>query len=169
MDKHWYVLRSKPRKEQALCKYARAQGHKIFYPTIPVKPVNPRASKILPYFPGYMFVHADLQNLGRSAFHWMPFSQGLVHVGGEAARVDVNVVRALHKRVGEIWQAGGLIFDGLEQGDRVRIRAGAFSGYEALFDTRLQGGERVRVLLQMLNDRYVSLELSASDIERERM
>ena len=54
-------------------------------------------------------------------------------------------------------------------GDRVRIRAGAFSGYEALFDTRISGGDRVRVLLQMLNDRHVPLELNASDITRERM
>lgn len=63
MSVRWHVLRSKPRKEAALARYARSNGHEVFYPTIPVKPVNPRASKIKPYFPGYLFVQTSLAEL----------------------------------------------------------------------------------------------------------
>jgi len=67
----------------------------------------------------------------------------------------------------EIFQAGGEVFDGLEPGDKVRIHAGPFSGYEAVFDTRLPGEERVRVLLRLINDkRQLPVELKTSQIRK---
>ena len=165
-QEHWYVLRSKPHKEAALARYARQHGFNIFYPTIPYQPVNPRARRIRAYFPGYMFLRADLGNLGLSPVTWMPFSSGVVQVGGEAAPVPDLVVRALSTRIAEIWEAGGLQFEGLKPGDRVVIREGMFEGYEAIFDARLPGTERVRVLLRMLNDRYVPLEVESHLIDK---
>jgi len=166
-DLRWYVLRSKPRKEGALQRYARQNGHDVFYPTIPARPVNPRASRIAPYFPSYLFVRADLETVGAGTFHWMPYSAGLVEVGGEPGTVPDLLVRKIASRVAEIWKAGGLVFDGLKQGDRVTIREGVFEGYQAIFDARLPGSERVRVLLRMLNDRYVPLEVDAALLERD--
>lgn len=166
INKDWYVLRSKPKKERALYQFAHSQGHDIFFPTIPVNPVNPRAARIRPYFPGYMFLHGDISLMGESVFHWMPFSQGLVRVGNDAARVPENIIHALMRRIDEIWEAGGLVFDGLEKGDPVILREGIFEGYRAIFDARIPGSERVRVLLQMLNDRYVPMELEVGMLEK---
>lgn len=167
MAQAWYVLRSKPHKEGALNRYAVQQGHHVFYPRIPVNPVNPRARKERPYFPGYLFVQTDLETQGRSAFHWMPFSQGLVRVGDEPARVPLSVVVGLQRRIAEIWQEGGLEMVGLERGDRVLITAGAFEGYQGIFDHRLEGRQRVRVLLRMLSDRYVPAEVDLGTIEKD--
>jgi len=166
MSVRWHVLRSKPRKEAALARYARSNGHEVFYPTIPVKPVNPRASKIKPYFPGYLFVQTPLAELGESTFRWMPFSNGLVWLGGEPAVVPDPVVGVIMRRVEEIWEVGGLTFDGLKKGDRVLIQDGYFEGYQAIFDIRLPGSERVRVLLKMLSDRYVPVEIDEGLITR---
>ena len=124
MEKSWYVLRSKPRKELALCNYARSQGYVIFYPSIPVNPGNPRTAKIQPYFHGYIFVNTNLSQVSASTFHWMPFSQGLVHVGGDPICVPDNIINALHRRIEEIWDVGGTAFDGLKNGDQVFIRGG---------------------------------------------
>ncbi|NIM93951.1 MAG: hypothetical protein GTO18_09605 [Anaerolineales bacterium] len=162
----WYVLRSKPRKERVLCQFARSQGHEIFYPTIPVNPINPRAARIRPYFPGYIFLQADMKEVGESIFHWMPFSQGLVRVGNEPAKVPENIVTTLKKKVDQIWDVGGVVFDGLEKGDEVYIKEGVLEGYRAIFDVRLPGSERVRILLEMLNDRYVPLEIDAGYLEK---
>jgi transcriptional antiterminator RfaH len=162
----WYVLRSKPRKERALVKFARSHGHEVFFPTIPVNPVNPRAARIRPYFPGYMFLHSDVAEVGLSTFHWMPFSQGLVRVGNEPAPVPENVINSLCRRVDEIWEAGGIAFDGLEKGDEVLINGGIFEGYRGLFDVRLPGRERVRILLEMLSDRYVPMEVDVGLLEK---
>ena len=73
----WYALRSKPRKEEALWGQLLARGFETFYPRLRINPVNPRARKLAPYFPGYMFVYADLEEVGPSTFNYMPFSLGL--------------------------------------------------------------------------------------------
>jgi len=162
----WYALRSKPRKEEALWGQLLARGFETFYPRLRIHPVNPRARKLAPYFPGYMFVNADLEDVGPSTFNYMPFSIGLVSFGGEPAPVSETLIRDLTRRLHEIVDAGGLLFDGLSRGDPVWIREGPFSGYGALFDARLSGTDRVRVLLQMLSDRYVSVELEANWVEQ---
>jgi hypothetical protein len=54
----------------------------------------------------------------------------------------------------------------LDKGDPVYIREGIFEGYRAIFDIRLPGSERVRVLLEMLNDRYVPMEIDVGYLEK---
>lgn len=166
---HWYALRSKPRKEEVVWRQARMQGYEVFYPQLRVQPVNPRSRKWRPYFPGYMFVQADIDEIGLSAFQWMPHSAGLVCFGEEPALVPEHLIHAIKKRVDEIAAAGGELFDGLRQGDAVTISEGPFAGYEAIFDARIPGSERVRVLLQLLNSqRQVPVELSAGQIRQQK-
>ncbi len=166
MALHWYALRSKPRKEEIAWKQVKDRGFEIFYPRMRVNPVNPRARKLKPYFPGYMFIRVDLDEIGLSALQWMPHTLGLVSFGGEPAIVPDNLVIAIKHRVEEIAQAGGIVFDGLKKGDRVKIDHGPFEGYEAIFDTRIPGTERVRILLKLISERQVPVEMDASQIRR---
>jgi len=168
MSELWYALRSKPRKEDVVWKQVRDRGFEVFYPRLRVNPVNPRSRKFRPYFPGYLFVRADLDIAGFTAFQWLPHSTGLVSFGGEPAPVPDNLVYAIKHRVEEIIEAGGDVFDDLHKGDVVRINFGPFEGYEAIFDTRLPGTERVRVLLQFLSDRYVPIELEAGHLQPKK-
>jgi transcriptional antiterminator RfaH len=167
MPVSWYALRSKPLKEDVVWRQVLSQGFEAYYPRYRVNPVNPRARKLRPYFPGYLFVRTDLVVVGLSVFQWMPHTIGLVSFGGEPASVPDHLVQAIHKRVDEINAAGGEVFDGLHSGDLVWIRDGPFRGYEAIFDVRLPGNERVRVLLEFLgNKRRVPLILDTGQIER---
>ena len=164
---HWYALRSKPRKEDIVWRQVRTQGFEVFYPRLKVQPVNPRSRKVRPYFPGYMFVQADVELVGLSTFQWMPHAIGLVCFGEEPAIVPENLVYAIQKRVEEIATAGGELFDGLLRGDKVLISSGPFAGYEAIFDARIPGSERVRVLLQLLSSqRQVPVELEAGQVQQ---
>ena len=166
MASHWYALRSKSRKEEVVWKQVRERGFEVFFPRLRVNPVNPRARKFQPYFPGYLFIHVDIDAVGLSTFQWLPHTVGLVSFGGEPATVPDNLVYAIRQRVDEIARAGGEVFDDLYKGDVVRINYGPFEGFEAIFDTRLPGTERVRVLLQFLSKRYVPVELDASHLQR---
>lgn len=168
MRRHWYALRSKPRKEEVLWRQLRAQEYEVFFPRLRVHPVNPRSRKWAPYFPGYMFIQVDLEEVGLSTFQWMPHAIGLVSFDGEPASVPDNLVYAIKKRVEELAAAGGELFAGLKPGDPVRISDGPFAGYEAIFDARIPGSERVRVLIQMLSDRRILVELKAGLVERKR-
>jgi transcriptional antiterminator RfaH len=169
MSNLWYALRSKPRKEEVVWRQARDQGFEVFYPRLRVHTVNPRARKIRPYFPGYLFVRVDIESSGLSVFQWMPHATGLVSFGGEPATVPDNLIAAIRQRIEEIDAAGGEVFDGLKPGEVVTINYGPFEGYEAIFDARLPGSERVRVLLQLLsNQRRVPVELDVSHIQRKK-
>ena len=168
MAAYWYALRSKPRKEDILWQQVGVRGFECFYPRLRVKPVNPKSRKVRPYFPGYMFVRADLSETGHSPFQYLPYSGGLVCFGGEPARVPEAMIHAIRRRLELIIEAGGELFAGLKPGDRVWIQDGPFAGYEAIFDARLSGREHVRVLLQMLGGRSLRVELSAAQLERQR-
>ncbi|HEX3049555.1 MAG TPA: transcription termination/antitermination NusG family protein [Aggregatilineaceae bacterium] len=162
----WHVLHSKPHKENQLNAYLRAQGHEVFYPTLKVQPVNPRSSKIRPYFPGYMFIHVDIDEVGISALQWVPGANRLVAFDGYPATVPDHVIKELKSRVAQIEKAGGLILQGLERGDPVRITSGPFAGYEAIFDMRLSGNERVQILLDILG-RQVKMKVQSGSIEKK--
>ncbi len=166
MGAAWYVIQSKPCKENQVYAYLTAEGFEVFYPTLRVTPVNPRSSKIRPLFPRYMFVHADLEEVGVSALQWVPFAVGLVQFDGYVAPVPEHVIHELKRRVAEIEEAGGLVFEDLQTGDPVRIVQGPFAGYEAIFDLRLSGSERVQVLLEMLG-RLVKVQINANAIEKQ--
>ena len=166
MSLHWYALRSKPHKEEALWHQVKILGYETFYPRLKVKPVNPRARRIRPYFPGYFFVRVDLDAIGLSNFRWMPYSHGLVCFGGEPAYVPDDLIHALRKRVSSINEASGEVSDDLSRGEKVLIHNGLFEGYEAIFDSRISGSERVMVLLELLTGKCIRLELNRSEIKQ---
>ncbi len=167
MTAYWYAMQSKPNKEEALFEQLQSQGYEVFFPRIKVNPVNPRAKKIKAYFPGYMFVFTDLEQVGFSTFHWMPFTRGMVSFDQEPATVPEPLIRAIRARVDQVNAAGGEVFDGLIKGETVIIHDGPFAGYEAIFDWRLPGSERVRVLIKLLSQRQVPVELKAGQIRRD--
>jgi transcriptional antiterminator RfaH len=162
----WYILRVKPHKERFV--YRQLQSHPVdpFLPMVRVHPKNPRAAKQRAYFPGYLFVCADLEELGANTLNWIPGAYGVVNFGGEPAVVPPHLITELRRRVETINAAGGLVFDRLEQGDRVRIISGPFAGYDALFDMRLPGKDRVQVLMTFLSQYPQPVKLNAADIER---
>src|SRR5687768_13898413 len=91
-EKSWFAVHTKPRCESQADAYLRSQKLDTYYPTLTVKPVNPRASKIRPFFPGYLFIHVNLEAVGRSALEWAPGTTGLVSFGGEPAAIPDHFI-----------------------------------------------------------------------------
>jgi transcriptional antiterminator RfaH len=89
----------------------------------------------------------------------------------EPATVPETLIHAIRRRVGEVNDAGGVEesshLAGVQRGDTVMIYDGPFAGYEAIFDVRLPGSERVRVLIKLLSQRQVPVELSAGQVRAE--
>ncbi len=175
----WYTLHVKPHKERFVYELLRSPERlqafvtsddsalvDIFFPAVRVKPKNPRAATIRPYFPGYLFVCADLEVLGDNAFSWIPGAHGLVRFGEIPVMVPEPLIRELKQRVVQIEEAGGLIFDALKPGDPVRIMTGPFTGYDAIFDSRIPGKERVQVLLAFLSRHPQRVQLDVTDLEK---
>ncbi len=164
----WYVMRSKPNKEDFFCDQLLAHRLEVYHPRIPVRTVNPRARKVRPYFPGYIFVHLDLEQVNPAVLHWMPGSAGLVCFDAVPASVPDSLLAAIRHRVEEINQAGGEQLQSLKAGDVVIIEGGPFEGHEAIFDTSLSGNERVRVLLKLLRGRQMPVELPTGLTQKKK-
>jgi len=162
----WYVIQSKPQKEYLVYEQLRIRKIEAYCPQIRVKVVNPRARKIKPYFPGYLFVRANLNQIGSSALQWIPGVVSLVSYGGEPAIVQESLLQAIRKRVDQINSAWDERINDLKAGEILEVTSEPFAGYRAIFDTHLPGHERVRVLLQILQDRKIRVALPLRQLER---
>ena len=162
----WYVAHSKPRNEELLWKQFCLRNLESYYPCIKVQTVNPRARKVQPYFPGYLFVYVDLELIGRSILEWIPGGDGLVSFGDEPAFVPDSLIYAIKQQIENLKLASEENPIPLHKGDNVAIYGGTFAGYEGIFDVRLSGADRVRVLLSLLDNRLIPVEMPASYIRR---
>jgi transcription elongation factor/antiterminator RfaH len=161
----WYIVQSKSRKEEFLCRQLNHIGIEYYYPCIRVKRVNPRARKFQAYFPGYVFIHADVDEIGTSTLQWMPGAIGIVRFGGEPAYIDDGLFHEIRQRVDKLNLNGTISKEKYKRGDRIYIQNGPFIGYEAIFDTHIPGTERVKVLLKLVEDRQVRMEIPVEQIE----
>jgi transcription antitermination factor NusG len=169
MTAYWYVLHSKPNNEELLWGQLSSRKVEAYYPRIRVQTVNPRARKVKPYFPGYVFIFTDLEQIAPSTLQWMPGARGFVSFDNQPSMVPEPLVDAVKKHVDAINTAGGELLKGLKHGDLVEIKSGPFSGYEAIFDVRLAGSERVRVLLKMLQGSlFTKMEIPAWLLEPKK-
>ena len=168
MSVAWYALRSKPHKEDFLLDQLLIRKVEAYYPRIQVKPVNSRSRHIRAYFPGYLFVNVDLQQVAVSNLAWIPGASRLVCFDGEPASIPAALLTVIKNKVDSINAVGGELLESLQPGDRVVISAGPFSGYEGIFDMRLHGNERVRVLLDLLQNRKMRLEVPIGQVQLQK-
>jgi len=161
----WYALQIKPHKERSVFEQLAELDIHIFYPTMNVKPKNPRSAKQKPYFPGYMFIKADIDLMGRNAFSWIPGTHGLVSFGGIPAIVPEELIQKLRIELEKINVVQSERLD-VQCGESVRIVDGPFAGFDAIFERHLAGNERVQVLLAFLSRHPQAVKLDESYIEK---
>lgn len=161
----WYVMHSKPRKAAFVRERLRIQRIEVYLRSIRVKPINPRARKEQPFFPGYLFVHVDLEKIPSSEFRWIPGSIGLVCHSGESSYVGNALIREIQKQVEEVTDSANSYDDRFRPGDLVVINDGPFATYQAMFDGRLSSSDRVRVLVELLQGQKMRLELSGRQLQ----
>jgi len=165
----WYILQSKPNKEEFVLQQLNIRNIAAYYPYIKVEPVNPRSRKIKPYFPGYLFINADLDLIGTSGLKWIPGTLGLVAFGNELASMQEDVIQPIRQHVDRLNEDRSKYCKKFTPGDRVMIQSGPFAGYQAIFDSYMPGHERVQVLLKMLEDRQIKLDLAGAAVEHDNM
>ena len=159
----WYTVRTKPRAEQQVEAALTRRGLTVYLPMVKVARVNPRARPITPLFPGYLFVQADLEQVGQSAINWAVGVASLVSFGGEPAVVPEAVIQHIQSRVVEVQQSGALGLGRLHKGDRVRITTGPLRDLDAVFDQPLSAKGRARVLIEFLG------RLTAAEVDLEAL
>lgn len=150
--------------EARLCYWLMVRNIETYYPHLIVKPVNPRSRVEKPFFPGYLFACLDLEAVPLSKIAWIPGMHRIVSFDGEPAWVPDHLISSLKKQVESANLTDKVRLCSLKQGDPVKIQGGPFAGYEAIFDTRINGSERVRVLISYLQHHQISVDVPASQL-----
>ncbi len=144
----WYLVYTKPRFERVAESALRERGVEIFLPMIHVWRVRRKRVEQEPMFPNYIFVRCDLLNGDFAKVRWAPGVKYLVSFDGSGpVSVPDDLIEYLRER-----SDSTTMYDRYhwKKGDRVRITDGAFKGLNAVFDARLPGYERARVLINVL-------------------
>ena len=160
--KNWILLQAKFRKEDFLWGEICARGIECFYPKIRVMTINPRARKMHPYFPSYLFVNIDPESESAAELRWLPGANGWVRFGESPASVPDSVVEGIRRHVDALNDLGGVsAVKRMMPGQAVEIMDGPFVGYEAVFDAHLSDSEHVRVMLKLLKSQQMPVEMPA--------
>jgi transcriptional antiterminator RfaH len=171
---YWYALQAKPHKEVQVAHQLRQQRIEVCLPLVRAQRVNPRAAALRPYFPTYLFARLDLKAGRAHTVQWLPGLRRLVEFGGQPAVVPDEFIAEIERRLSEMRTVEASLVAGFKPGDRVRIVRGPLAGCEAIFDTRLGGADRVRVLLQWIarqqgrpsDSRPIRVELEAGSLQK---
>ena len=145
----WYAIQAKVNREKDVEKRLTDLHLEVFLPWMRAR--RRIGSKfhwvMVPLFPGYVFSRLDMVMSGKAA-RYSPGVKNFLTFGSRVAEVSEDIIEGLRERcpggVAEIDPVRA------KPGDTVRINEGPFSGFEAIFDEKLKGSERVAVLLEIL-------------------
>ncbi len=164
MEDRWYVVHSKPNMEQFLAGQLESRQIIYYLPLLTVKPKNPRCKKSKPYFPGYLFIHADDRSANRLLIERTPGVAGLVNFGGEVAFVPDTILNTIRQKVEQINFTDAETCRKFSKGEKLKIHSGPFAGYDAIFNSSIDGRDRVRVLLTLVEKRMLTVELPVAHV-----
>lgn len=162
-QRHWYVVYSKPHKEeQALC-HLRAKGVDVFFPRLNITAAGASRSRIIPLFPNYLFVRIKFETEAHRVM-WSPGVKRIISFGDRPIPLDGGVVYFLQRQTG----ADGAIkaCSRLHSGQEVEIRGGPFDGLLGIIQDPPDAKGRVRVLLRLLS-RRISVKMGVEFIQGE--
>jgi transcriptional antiterminator RfaH len=146
----WFVVRSKPRREEYAQRQLIRRGVETFLPRIAERARSRVEPVVNPLFPGYLFARVDLETQ-YTAVIWTPGVHSMVAFGGAPAPLEPQVIEFLQKRCG----GQGLIVatPHFEAGQEVRVVDGPLAGLHGIVQERVSGRARVRVLMELLRRR----------------
>ena len=145
----WYCIRTQTKREHiAAGQLERLAGIEVFCPRIRFQR-NTKRGKVWfeeALFPGYLFVRFDMATMLRAVSSAYGV-RGLVRFAGECAKVPDFVMSTLRSA------ADGVVVikeTALKTGDQAVISEGAMRGLSAVVTQVLPGGERVKILMELM-------------------
>lgn len=146
-SREWYVVRSKPRREEYAQEQLLRRGVETFLPRIVEAPRGHLEPVVAPMFPGYLFARIDLLSQYNSVI-WAPGVLRFVSFGDVPASVDRAVVKFLQDRCGP--EGVVRVVPTFHDGDVVRVTRGPLGGLVGIVQGHVSGECRVRVLMELL-------------------
>lgn len=158
-------MRTQPKREHiAAGQLQRLEGVEVFCPRIRFQRRMPRGRVWFEeaLFPGYLFARFDPSLMLRAVSSAYGV-RGLVRFRGECARVPDFAVEMLRADMAD----GPVIIKdpALKPGDEAVVAGGALRGLRAVITQVLPGGERVKILMELMGT-AVEAEVSVDALEK---
>jgi transcriptional antiterminator RfaH len=164
--RQWYVANCKhPKESQAAAALEERLGLRVYLPE--VGRYMRGQVRQAPFFPGYLFVQADLRVVALSRINSLPGVLRLVAFGDLPQPVPEAVVDEIRRRVAELNASNGKIAHDFRPGDTIVLKRGPFQRLEAIFLGPTAPRERVRVLIEFLGG-LRPLEVRVEQLERSQ-
>lgn len=157
----WYVVYSKPHKEELAQFHLRLKGVEVFFPRLLLPQSVRKHRQIVPLFPNYVFVRIHVSE----QFHFVLWSHGVkrfVSFDGVPAALDETVVPFLMSQA----NSDGIITarSNLKVGEEVRVSRGPFQGLVGIIQEPPNSKRRVKILLKLLS-RQVRAEVPVEYVD----
>lgn len=160
--RQWFVISTKVRREYFAQEQLMSRSVETFLPRI-VEPSRVRGKMaITPLFPGYLFLHIDLEQQYFDVV-WTPGVRKFVAFGALPCPVDREVIDFLYTRTGDegILRLERVFYPG----ERITIRSGPFEGLVGIIERPVCARGRVRVLMELLR-RQTRVDVPQEIVER---
>ena len=96
--KKWYALHTKVNHEQKVTRVLQLRKIEAFLPQMILG--VPGKEKLQPLFPGYLFMHLDLEIANPSHWQWTPGLKHIVAYGKAPIPVPDEVINLIRKELG---------------------------------------------------------------------
>jgi transcriptional antiterminator RfaH len=148
-ERQWYVVYSKPQKEEYAKFHLCAKGLEVFFPQLLLPESAKRGKRVVPLFPNYLFVYLHLCSEEYSYAAWSPGVSRLISFNGSPVSIDAKVVNFLMMQANK----EGIVVarSNLKIGEEVRITGGPFDGLLGIIQEPPNAKGRVKILLRLLN------------------
>ena len=160
----WYVIQTKPKKEEGAKLYLSTKGVEVFSPLIETfVPRNGKMNKELKsLFPNYIFAKFELEK-NYPLVRWARGVKKILGFGGYPVPISEEVIELIKKRTDE----NGIVkrTHHFVANDVVRIKTGPLRELCGIFDRWVSDSERVRVLLNLIGYQP-SVEIHYSMVEK---
>ncbi len=162
--KSWYVIQTRPKKEEEATSYLSTKGVEIFSPIMETFTTrNARITKELKsLFPGYIFGKFDLEQ-NYPLVRWARGVKCLLGFGGYPTPISEAIVEIIKERT----DARGVVRvkGDYQPNEVVRVKTGPLKDFLGIFERWVSASERVRILLNLIGYQP-SIELHYSMIEK---
>jgi transcription elongation factor/antiterminator RfaH len=144
----WYVVYSKPHKEESAQFHLRLKGVQVFFPRLLLPPSLRARKQLVPLFPNYLFVRVRLPD-EYECVTWTPGLKRFVSFNDVPLPVEPDVIEYLMEKAG----SDGVITarSNLKVGQEVRISGGPFDGLAGIIQEPPNARGRVKILMELLS------------------
>ena len=160
----WYVIQTKPKKEEEAVSYLSTRGVEIFNPLMETFALrNGRMNKELkPLFSGYIFGKFDLEK-NYPLVRWGRGVKKVLGFGGYPTSISEEIVEIIKERT----DTEGIVRvkQNFKANDVIRIKTGPLKDLLAIFERWVSDSERVRILLNLIGYQP-AVEIHYSMIEK---